>query len=294
MQFMSLTLGHPTPSPPPTRSPTTATTSPSLLGAESVLWRYFGDWRLGLVLGRGLLLQVCHPTIGVAEHSVYREDPWGRLRRSLFPIVETIYAADGEEVGARIREAHRTIRGTDHRGRRYGAWEPEAYWFVLASALDSVIAMAERYFPRPLTLAERQRLVLEMREVGLRMGLRAPDMPATWKQFDGEYRRLLRERLENHPTAHEVLETIAAAPPPEWMRIIGPAFSVPTGHLMTLATVGTLPPIVRERLGLGWTTVQEAELRALALAVRTTFRAVPERLRYMPIARAGFDRTDAR
>jgi uncharacterized protein (DUF2236 family) len=267
----------------------------SLLDERSVLWRYFGDWRLGLVLGRGLLLQVCHPTIGagVAEHSIYREDPWGRLRRSLFPIVETIYAADGERVGARIRQAHRTIRGTDHHGRRYGAWEPEAYWFVLASALDSVLVMAERYFPDPISTSDRERLVAEMHEVGLRMGLRDRDMPSSWQQFDSCYKRVLAERLENHPTAHEVLRTIAAAPPPQWLplrRLFGPAFSLPVGHLITLATVGTLPELVRERLGLAWTPRQERELRSLGATVCTTFRAIPHQRRYMPIARAGFER----
>jgi len=287
MHEMSLTLASDGPSRP--------TVTASLLDEHSVLWRYFGDWRLGLVLGRGLLLQVCHPTIGagVADHSVYREDPWGRLRRSLFPIVETIYGADGDEVGARIREAHRTIRGTDHVGRRYGAWEPEAYWWVLATALDSVLVMAERYFPDAISAGDRERLVAEMHEVGLRMGLRDRDMPRTWQDFDDTYERLLAERLEDHPTAHEVLRTIASAPAPDWLPLhglLGPAFYVPFGHLMTLVTVGTLPEGVRERLGLSWSSVQERELQAFARVVRTGFRAIPAQQRYMPIARAGFER----
>ena len=120
------------------RAPARASARRIPLGADSVSWRYSGDWRLGLVLARALLLQVCHPTIGagVAEHSIFREDPWGRLRQSLFPVLETVYAEDGAQVGARIRAAHRTIRGTDERGRRYSAWEPEAYWFVLATGMD--------------------------------------------------------------------------------------------------------------------------------------------------------------
>ena len=67
-----------------------------------------------------------HPTIGagVEEHSEYREDPWTRLLKALLPIIDTVYAADGAEVGARIREAHRNIRGVDEHGRRYHAWEP--------------------------------------------------------------------------------------------------------------------------------------------------------------------------
>jgi len=128
---------------PGERAGSRAARGETLLDADSVIWRYGGDWRLGLVLARALLLQVCHPTIGagVAEQSKFREDPWGRLRESLEPVLETVYAADGAEAGARIREAHRAIRGTDASGRRYSAWEPEAYWFVLASGMDSTVVI---------------------------------------------------------------------------------------------------------------------------------------------------------
>jgi uncharacterized protein (DUF2236 family) len=267
----------------------------TLLDANSVSWHYTGDWRLGLVLARALLLQVCHPTIGagVAEHSIFREDPWGRLRQSLDPVLETVYAADGAQVGARIRAAHRTIRGTDARGRRYSAWEPEAYWFVLASGMESIVVMAERYFPRPMTRAERERLLAETREIGMRMGLRERDMPATLRDFEESYETLLRERLEDHATAHSVLEEIASSPPPPWLPLPGPlrlSFSLPVGHVMTLATVGTLPALVRERLGIGWSALDEYRLRALAAAVRSAFAAMPAQWRYMPIARAGFQR----
>jgi uncharacterized protein (DUF2236 family) len=280
-------------------TPPAVPAAPFDLGRDSVLWRYFGDWRLGLVLGRGLVLQTCHPTIGagVAEHSIYREDPWARLQRSLFPIVDTIYAADAEAVGARIREGHRRIRGTDHRGRAYHAWEPEAYWFVLSSAVDCMITMAELYVGEPLGARDRERVVAETREVGRRMGLRDRDMPAGWRAFRAAYDEILHDRLEAHPTAHEVLDVIAEPPAPGWLplrRLSGPAFSTPTGHLMTLATVGTLPPVVRERLGLPWSARQEHELRAVARAIRTSFRAVPEPLRYMPAARDAFRRTRPR
>jgi uncharacterized protein (DUF2236 family) len=48
---------------------------------------------------------------------------------------------------------------------------------------------------------------------------------------------------------------------------------------------------MRERLGLSWSARAELELRAIAAAVRSTFAAIPAQWRYLPIARAGFQRT---
>lgn len=265
----------------------------TLLNRDSVLWRYFGDWRLGLVLGRGLVMQVCHPTIGagVADHSVFESDPWGRLRTSLFPIVDTIYAADGAETGRRIRAAHKDIGGANAQGQRYHAYEPEAYWFVLATAIDSVMVMAGHFCDEPISPSDNSRLLAEMREVGLRMGLRERDMPATWSDFTQSYDELIEHRLENHPTAHRVLDVIAAAPPPARLPLkplLGRAFTPPVSRVMTLATVGTLPPTLRCRLGLEWTRADERELRAVGKAVRMAFKPLPGHARYMPVARKGW------
>ena len=53
------------------------------------------------------------------------------------------------------------------------------------------------------------------------------------------------------------------------------------GRLAQLVTVGTLPPELRELLDQRWTRRQQAELDALAAAVRAGNAILPERLRYM-------------
>lgn len=262
----------------------------SLLKPGSVVWEYGGDWRLNLVLGRALLIQACHPTIGagVGDYSIFKEDPFGRLRMSLMPIVATIYAPDGAEIGARIRAAHRDMGGTDHRGRRYHAYEPEAYWFVLATAVDSIVVMSQLYFDTPITGDERDRLVLEMREAGLRMGLRSRDMPTNWAEFTEDYNRVLTERLEDHPTAHDVIGIFAHAALPSWVpapKLASKISDRTAGKILTLASLGTLPPSVRDLLELTWTEENERDLSRFATSVRVGFRAVPRRARYMPIAR---------
>lgn len=50
-------------------------------------------------------------------------------------------------------------------------------------------------------------------------------------------------------------------------------------HYAMLVTVGTLPPVLRERLGLGWTPGDERSLRRLVRLVRFLMKLVPPPLR---------------
>src|SRR5262249_8974636 len=56
-----------------------------VFGPGSLTWRVNGEAVLLLGGGRALLLQVAHPKVaaGVGRFSNYREDPWGRLARTL-------------------------------------------------------------------------------------------------------------------------------------------------------------------------------------------------------------------
>jgi len=55
-----------------------------LFGPASVTWRIHGDPIMAVAGLRALLLQALHPIAmaGVAQHSSFRTDPWGRLTRT--------------------------------------------------------------------------------------------------------------------------------------------------------------------------------------------------------------------
>jgi len=262
-----------------------------VLDERSVIWRYAGDVRGLLFLGRAFLLQVMHPTIGagVGEHSNFKTDPWGRLHTSFDLVLRTIYGPQGERTGAEVRAAHKTIKGVGAGGRRYSAYEPEAYFWVLATGVDSVLAGAGRWFPA-LAPAEERRAYDETRELGRRFGLRDRDMPEDLTAFREWYATIVEERLEDNPTVRDFLEVISApAPPRAFPRQLWPPLRLLGGHAGWLMTVGTAPAGVRDRLELPWSRTQEAELSALSRALRT-FEAMPARLRYLPPAREAFAR----
>ena len=85
--------------------------SAGLFGPDSITWRLHSDPIL-LVGGiRALLLQALHPLAlaGVAQHSGFKEDPWGRLGRTAEFVGTLTYGTRSEAVkaAARVRGAHR-------------------------------------------------------------------------------------------------------------------------------------------------------------------------------------------
>lgn len=265
------------------------------LGPQSVTWRLAGDARFVLLLGRAFLLQVMHPTIsaGVIEHSTFKSDPWTRLERSWTLVLRTIYDADGEAVGGRVREAHKGIRGVDGDRRRYSAFEPEAYWWVLASGFDSLMAFAE-ITGQPLSDAERVEAYEETRELGRRLGLRDRDMPAALPEFERWYSDMLRQRIRDTTAGRDVLAVMRNVPRPAAIpQIAWPPLRLLTHRIGWLMTVGTLPAVARERLGLDWTAGNRAQFLAINQALRAA-GSVPRGWRYLPLAKSAFEREDAR
>jgi uncharacterized protein (DUF2236 family) len=53
----------------------------------------------------------------------------------------------------------------------------------------------------------------------------------------------------------------------------------PAAHVLSLVTVGLLPPVLRDRFGLPWSRRQDLELRALGIAARSTTPILPRPLR---------------
>src|SRR3954470_22990499 len=123
-----------------------------LFGPRAVAWRVHGDVASMLVGGvAGLLLQMLHPAVlaGVWDHSNFRADMHGRLRRTARFIALTTYASrsDAEAAIARARGIHAHVRGTLPSGDPYSADDPALLAWVhvteATSFLDSWIRYGE-------------------------------------------------------------------------------------------------------------------------------------------------------
>ncbi|MEU9943394.1 oxygenase MpaB family protein [Streptomyces lavendulae] len=261
-----------------------------------VLWTTAGDIRSLLTLPAAFTLQVAHPAVGagVDRYSVFRTDPWGRGERSLRSVQLWVYGGDEAAAeGRRVRRLHKEIQGTDTRGRRYHSLDPACYAWVHATGFP-VALHSGRYLFRRITPAQERLLYREWLQVGRILGLRDRDMPQTVEEFWPYYRRMLAEEIELTKVARELLATDTDLPRPEvaspalrlLLRIGWPLLRTAYLRFRAFVTVGYMPPDARAVLGLEWTPAQERALRRMSTALRILVPLLPERLRYLPLARA--------
>jgi len=238
-----------------------------------------GDWRSLLLGGRALVLQVAHPVVGagVDQFSEFEADLWGRFDRTGTFITQMYYGPAPARTAAMLRGTHRHIRGTDFEGHRYHAFKPEAWLWVHATIVESMVAFA-RIFDRPLRGRRLDRFYAETCDVARLLGVREKDLPGDWAGFRGWYDGIVEDRLIDNPVVHRVLEAVRHSPPPvraPGAELVWGPLRVGGSHLFQLATIGSLPPSLRRRFALPWTPAHQVEFDAMATAVRALRPLVP-------------------
>jgi uncharacterized protein (DUF2236 family) len=127
---------------------------------------------------RALLLQTLHPLAmaGVADHSDYREDPWGRLQRTARFLASTTYgtAEQARAACASVRAVHDRVVGTAPDGRAYDANDPHLLEWVHLAEVDSFLATYQRYGATPLDAAGQDAYVAGMAIVADELGVLDP------------------------------------------------------------------------------------------------------------------------
>jgi len=198
-----------------------------------------------LIGGLGaLLLQMLHPLAmaGVAEHSGYREDPLGRLRRTAAFVGTTTFGtvAEAEAAMAQVLRVHRRVHGTAPDGRPYSALDPELVTFIHVAEMSSFLASARRYGPQPLTPEHCDDYYAEVAPVALALG--ATWVPRSVIEVES-YLLRVRPELYAGPQAREardwLLRGVSRRPADRAVYA-----------LVLAAAVGILPPFARQELGL--------------------------------------------
>jgi uncharacterized protein (DUF2236 family) len=260
-------------------------------GPGSAVFAYFADDRGLLVGGTVLLMQVAHPAVGagVAQHSNFRAEPWRRLVGTLVSISTIVYASDSRAAAevARLREMHRSIRGTDAHGDTYSALQPGPWAWVHATLVWGIVRLNE-LVGTPLSEAEAEALWRDWLQVGYLLGVRPGDLPDSWAGACDFIESTSTALLEDNQSVHDVVEAISMFPAPRPLAFLGPVWRAgvgrPFGGLARLVMIGALPPVVATRLELHLTVREQRRFTRFVRLLRVLVRLTPAPLRRGPLA----------
>lgn len=184
---------------------------PGLFGPDSVTWRVHADFP-GMLSGglAALMLQTLHPLAlaGVWDHSNFREDLLGRLRRTTTFVGATTYAprAAAEALIERVRQIHAQVRGHAEDGRAYAADDPALLTWVHVTEAYSFLQGFRRYSRIAVPVAMADRYYDEVRRVAESLGAR--EVPRSVAEVTDYFRAVQPELAYDH-RSREVLHILA-------------------------------------------------------------------------------------
>jgi len=198
-----------------------------------------------------LMLQALHPLAmaGVDEHSDFRVDPLGRLRRTAAFVAAVTFGGMPlvERNIAMVRAIHNRVTGTAADGRPYSANDPELLTWVHTVEHACFLWSYQRHATRPLAQREADRYLDEVAAVALRLGARW--VPRNQEQLESYFRRV-RPELYRGPQARRAFDFLAAG-----------AFDDPVTHavyaLQVRTAEATLPPWAQRAAGIQFLPLEE-------------------------------------
>jgi uncharacterized protein (DUF2236 family) len=185
-----------------------------VFGPRSVVWRVHRDRSFLLAGVRSLLMQALHPLAmaGVAQHSNWRSDPFGRIAATSAYMFTVTYGsrAAANAAAARVRAVHRHVQGIDDvTGLPYRADDPALLLWVHVAMVESIVTIVKMYGSQ-LDAAAADRYVAEMVPFAELVGVPAAQVPASvaaLREFIGSV-PLLRET----PAASEAMAVVLDPP----------------------------------------------------------------------------------
>ncbi|GGB88570.1 hypothetical protein N798_09280 [Knoellia flava TL1] len=218
---------------------------------EDPIWRVHADAAMFPGGIRALLLQSLHPLAmaGVAGHSGFKGDPWGRLQRTSEFLATTTFGTieHAETQIARVRAIHERVRGKAADGRPYAASDPHLLRWVHVTEVDSFLASFQRYAAEPLTADEADRYVEQTAVVARRLGV--VDPPLTTSELASVIESY-RPELESTAASRDAARFLLLHPPL-------PIAAKPGYAALAAGAVALLPRWARRPLRLPWLPVTE-------------------------------------
>ena len=214
---------------------------------------------------RGLLLQMLHPHAlqGVLDHSNFRSDMHGRLRRTARFIAVTTFGHrdDAQAAIDRVNRIHTAVGGTLPDGSPYSASDPRVLAWVHVAEATSFLAAYLRHVRPDMPGAEQDEYYRQFAVIALALG--ADPVPTNRAEAEAIFREL-RGDLSASPDAREVADLVLGQRP----KGAPPAVQA----LLGAEAVALLPPFARSMLGLERPGLAAIPARAATWGMGKTLR----------------------
>lgn len=222
---------------------------------------------VGMMVGgiRGLLLQMLHPHAlqGVLDHSNFRSDMHGRLRRTARFIAVTTFGHRDDAVQAieRVNRIHASVNGSLPDGTPYSADNPRTLAWVHVAEATSFLA-AYRHLVKPkMPLADQDEYYRQFAMIARMLG--ADPVPESVNEAESIFREL-RSDLRANPAAIEIAQLVLTQRPQGAPAAIQ--------QLIGTSAVDLLPPFARSMLGLRRSGMEGLAARAAIFGAGRTLR----------------------
>lgn len=239
---------------------------PGLFEPAGPTWRIHACFP-GMLAGglAALMLQTLHPLAlaGVWDHSNFRDDLVGRLRRTTTFVGGTTYAprAAAEALINRVRRIHNHVHGVAEDGRPYDANDPQLLTWVHVTEAYSFLQGYRRYARTSMPADAGDRYYAEVSHIAEALG--ASDVPRSEAAVSDYFARV-RPTLHYGERSRIVLEVLAG------VRLPVPAAGL-SRDLFLRAGAALLPAWAQSQLGYD-TPLQRARAQ---LAGRTLWAMAP-------------------
>jgi uncharacterized protein (DUF2236 family) len=277
-----------TPAPPVDRDPSA---DAGLYGPDSVTWRVMSDPSMALAGIRALLLQTLHPLAmaGVAQHSDFQQDPWGRLFRTAEYVGVTTFGTteQARRAGARVRGIHKRLRGVEREtGTPYRVDDPALLLWVHCAEVESFLSTAVRCGLR-LTREEQDRFYGEQAEGAALVGLDPDQVPGSVDEV-AAYFAAVRPALRATAEARRGARFVLWPPMPALVQLGTPAR--PAWTALATTAFALLPRWARQLYALPGLPAVDLAATGVGSALRRGLLVVPAGLRQGPHLAAAQER----
>jgi uncharacterized protein (DUF2236 family) len=240
-----------------------------LYNPGDILWNIHSEMLIGAAGPRALLLELAHPLVaeGVAQHSNFKRNPFGRLIRT-GRVMHLLTFGTGEHASIAARhtnQCHTRVHGETADGTPYDAGDPQLRLWVFATLIDSIL-LAHEDFVGPLTMQEKESYYQQSKRMARCLGVPESVMPENYTDFTRYMDDMLTgDTLKVSDNGRMILRSLLIHP-----------LSAPLAWPGMFVAAARLPEHLREGFGIGWGDGRERLLELMMRLSRGLRRRLPD------------------